>query len=197
MDSENGVWMGFRTSLDFSRAGNATWTFWKSLVFSVDIWRQSGVSPNRARIGLRFPVFPGIETVIPENETIIHAIPVIFTSVRQRRYLGVFGRAISDPDRYSVSATRKNIVFPQRSGRPDPHVNEGNPLFGVTPGRVAGNRRWYPSCTKRGGGWGRSKRGSISFMIRTQFGINYANEFIRQATLTGVQKSDLKCKEKI
>ncbi len=87
--------MGFRTSLDFSRAGNATWTFWKSLVFSVDIWRQSGVSPNRARIGLRFPVFPGIETVIPENETIIHAIPVIFTSVRQRRYLGVFGRAIS------------------------------------------------------------------------------------------------------
>jgi hypothetical protein len=51
-----------------------------------------GVLPNRARIGLRFPVFPGTETVIPKNETVIHAIIVIFTSETMRRYLGVFGR---------------------------------------------------------------------------------------------------------
>ena len=34
------------------------------------------------------------------------------------------------PDRCLVSATRKNSVFSQRPGRPDPHVNEGNPLLG-------------------------------------------------------------------
>ena len=47
---------------------------------------------NGALYGLRFPVFPETEEVIPENETVIHAFPVIFTSVRQRRYLGAFGQ---------------------------------------------------------------------------------------------------------
>ena len=42
-------------------------------------------------MGLRFPVFPGSEEVIPENETLIHVFSVIFTSENMRRYLAVFG----------------------------------------------------------------------------------------------------------
>ena len=44
-----------------------------------------------AHFGLRFPVFPEPEEVIPDNETLIHRFSVIFTSKNMRRYLGVFG----------------------------------------------------------------------------------------------------------
>ena len=60
-------------------------------LYSVGEGVYSGVLPKKARTGLRFPVFPDTETVIPGNETVSHAIPVIFTSETMRRYLGVFG----------------------------------------------------------------------------------------------------------
>jgi hypothetical protein len=69
-------------------------------LYSVGEGVYSGVLPKKARTGLRFPVFPVTETVIPENETVIHAITVIFTSETMRRYLGVFGRRKGRRDRF-------------------------------------------------------------------------------------------------